>query len=90
MAQKLTLDCPVTYQIEVQGFLDEDQSDRFGEMSIQPVVGPTGFSITRLTGTVLDQAELHGLLRKLYDLGLPLISVARIMPDQLDEGGSKS
>jgi hypothetical protein len=84
MALKLTLDCPVTYQIEVQGFLDEDQSDRFGEMSIKPVVGPTGYSITRLTGTVLDQAELHGLLRKLYDLGLPLISVARIMSDQLD------
>ncbi len=30
---------------------------------------------TRLTGTVVDQAALHGLLRKLYDLGLPLLSV---------------
>jgi hypothetical protein len=78
--QKLTLDCPATYQIEVQGYLDEGRSDWFEGMAIVPQVGAEGTSITRLTGTVVDQAVLHGLLRKLYDLGLPLLSVDCIQP----------
>lgn len=80
MRQKLTLDCPATYQIEVQGYLDEHRSDWFDGMAIMPQVGTEGTSVTRLTGTVIDQAALHGLLRKLYDLGLPLLSVNRIEP----------
>jgi len=82
--QKLTLDCPATYQIEVQGYLDERRSDWFDGMVIAPQVGAEGTSITRLTGAVVDQAALHGLLRKLYDLGLPLLSIKRIGPEQLD------
>ncbi len=39
---------------------------------------------TLLTGPVGDQAALHGLLRKVRDLGLPLLSVTRIEPDQGD------
>ncbi len=39
---------------------------------------------TLLTGPVVDQAALHGLLRKVRDLGLPLLSVTRIEPDQGD------
>jgi hypothetical protein len=77
-AQRLTLDGPATYQIEVQGYLDERRSDWFDGLAIVPHVDAEGSSITRLTGTVVDQAALHGLLRKLYDLGLPLLSVNRI------------
>jgi hypothetical protein len=40
---------------------------------------------TLLTGPVVDQAALHGLLRKVRDLGLPLISVSQIQSDQADE-----
>jgi hypothetical protein len=40
---------------------------------------------TLLTGKVVDQAALHGLLRKVRDLGMPLISVNRIEPDQTND-----
>ena len=75
MKQKLTLDYPAIYQIEVQGYLDESRSDWFDNMTIVPRADSQGVSVTRLTGTVIDQAALHGLLRKLYDLGMPLLSV---------------
>ena len=76
--QKLTLDCQASYQIEVQGYLDERRSEWFDGMSIAPQASAEGASITRLTGSVVDQAALHGLLRKLYDLGLPLLLVNRV------------
>ena len=81
MSQHLSLDCPVIYQIEVQGYLDESRSDWFDGMSVVPRVDPKGASITKLTGTVIDQAALHGILRKLYDLGMPLLSVNIIKSD---------
>ena len=71
-------DCPVIYQISVQGYLDERRADWFDGMVIVPQVSAEGVSITQLTGEVVDQAALLGLLRKLYDLGLTLISVKRI------------
>jgi hypothetical protein len=40
---------------------------------------------TILTGPVVDQAALHGLLKKVRDLGMPLLSVTRIQPSQTDE-----
>ena len=73
--QKLTVGCPATYQIEVHGYLDTRWSDWFDDMVITPVVDAEGTSITRVSGTVVDQAALHGMLRKLYDLGLPLLSI---------------
>ena len=72
---KLTQDCPATYQIEVQGYLEEHWSDWFDGMAIVAQVGAEGTHVSRLTGTVVDQAALQGMLRKLYDLGLPLLSV---------------
>jgi len=42
------------------------------------------------TGPVVDQAALHGLLRKVCDLGMPLLSVNRIEPRQTDEADVKS
>ena len=72
--QKLTLDRPATYQIKVPGHLDESWSDWDGKMTITIESDVDGLPVTTLTGTV-DQAALHGLLRWLYSLGLPLISV---------------
>ena len=74
---KFKPDCPVIYQIIVQGYLDENRSDWFDGMDIEPQVDADGRSVTKLTGKVVDQAALHGLLRKLYDLGLSLLSIKR-------------
>ena len=76
---KLTLHRPATYQIKVSGHLGESWSDWAGEMTIAVESEGDGLPIgdrpvTTLTGT-LDQAALLGLLRRLYSLGLPLISV---------------
>jgi hypothetical protein len=76
--QKLTLGCPTTYRIEVQGYLDEKRSEWFDGMTIVPQILVEDTAITTLTGTVVDQAALHGLLRKLYALGMPLLSVNRV------------
>ena len=70
-------DSPVIYQFIVQGYLDESRSDWFDGMDIEPQVDEEGRSVTKLTGKVVDQAALHGLLRKLYDLGLSLLSIKR-------------
>jgi hypothetical protein len=72
--QKPTLDRPATYQIKVPGELDESRSDWAGGMAITVESEGEGPPVTTLTGTV-DQAALQGLLRRLYSLGLPLISV---------------
>ena len=71
---KLSLDRPATYQIKVPGELGESWSDWVGGMTITVESEGDGPPITTLTGTV-DQAALQGLLRRLYSLGLPLISV---------------
>ena len=72
--RKLTLDQPTTYEIKVPGHLDEAWSDWVGGMTITVGCGDDGPPTTTLTG-VVDQAALHGLLRRLYCLGLPLMSV---------------
>jgi len=72
--QKLTLDRPAAYEIKVPGHFDESWSLWTGGMTITVDRGDDGSPITILTGTV-DQAGLHGILRRLYSLGLPLISV---------------
>ena len=87
--QKLTLDCPATYVIEVQGYLAEHWSDWLGGMMIDPQASVEGADITRLTGTVIDQAALHGVLRKLYDLGLPLLSITCTGPKRENQEVSR-
>ena len=72
--RKLTLDRPVTYQIKVPGKLDVSWADWAGKMALTVESEGDGPPVTTLTGD-LDQAALHGLLRRLYSLGLPLISV---------------
>ena len=80
---KLTLDQSTTYQIKVPGELDASWSDWAGGMTIAVESEVDGLPVTTLTGTV-DQAALQGLLRRLYSLGLPLISVNWIEPGQDD------
>ena len=72
--QKLTLDRAATYQIKVPGHLDQSWSDWAGGITITVESEGDGPPVTTLTGKV-DQAALQGLLRRLYSLGLPLISV---------------
>jgi len=76
--QKLTLYRPVTYQVQIPGKMDETWLDWFGEIAIDTDSDENGFPITTLIGT-FDQAALIGLLRRLYSLGLPLISVAYLV-----------
>ena len=80
--QKLSLDRPATYEIKVPGYLDESWSDWAGGMTIAVEIEGDGPPVTTLTG-ILDQAALQGLLRRLYSLGLPLISVVCV------EGGDR-
>ena len=73
--RKLTLHQPATYQIKVPGHLDQSWSDWAGGMTVTVESEHDGSPITTLTGVVADQAALQSLLRRLYSLGLPLISV---------------
>ena len=66
------------YEIRLQGSLDPRWSAWLGGLDITP--GTDG--ITVLHAAAVDQSALHGLLARLRDIGLPLISVARIRPGQ--------
>lgn len=83
--QKLTLDRPVAYQVKVPGCLDESWSEWDGKLKLAIENPPDGPPVTTLSG-VLDQAALQGLLRRLYALGLPLISVNWVQDDPDDAG----
>ena len=63
-----------TYRIHVDGHLDETWSDWFGGLAIQHQEDGT----TLLLGSLADQAALHGVLARIRDLALPLLSVHRI------------
>jgi len=78
MKQRPSTDKPTTYWIRVQGTLDKRWSDWFSGMAITSEIGGDGSPITSLTGPVADQAILRGILVKIWDLNLTLISVTRI------------
>ncbi len=65
------------YEIRVQGYIDTRWEEWLNGMSLRYT--PDGN--TTLTGPLPDQAALHGVLAKIRDLGIPLISVKRIDPD---------
>jgi len=88
VTQKLTLDRPATYQIKVPGRLDDSWSEWGGEMTVTVETDDDDRPVTTLTGAV-DQAALQGLLRRLYSLGLPLISVICIDPGQQETSDAK-
>ena len=67
-------DEPATYEIRLKGHL----SDRWAGWFEDVAIGLDEDGTTRLTGPVIDQAALHGLLKQVRDLGLPLISVNQV------------
>lgn len=69
------------YQIRLKGHLDARWSDWFGGATIAHNADGT----TLLTVTMIDQAALHGLLRTIRDLGLPLIMINGITPAASDD-----
>lgn len=64
-------DTPIIYQIRIRGHLGRQWADRFEELSITLEADGT----TLLTGPVIDQAALHGILRRIRDLGITLLAV---------------
>jgi hypothetical protein len=70
-------DEPGRYEIRLKGQLEARWADWFAGMTI--TWGDNGDTL--LTGPVADQAALYGLLRKVRDLGLPLVSVLRVKPE---------
>ena len=69
---------PGRYEIRLKGHLDERWAERFEGLTLSHDSDGT----TILAGLVVDQAALHGVLRKVRDLGMPLLSVVHIGPDQ--------
>jgi hypothetical protein len=78
--QKENPDQPLVYQIRIEGHLDDQWTDWFGNLTITLEDNGDTF----LTGIVIDQAMLYGLLRKVRDLGLSLVSVNRVEISQSD------
>jgi hypothetical protein len=66
---------PTVYQIRVKGHLGSQWTDWFGGLTV--TLEDNGETL--LTGPVVDQAALHGLLKKVRDLGIPLVSVVSIV-----------
>ena len=74
MSNGREFDKPGAYQVRVKGTLDESKSGWFDGFAIIPQAD----NETLLTGSVADQISLHGLLSRIRDLGLPLLSVVRV------------
>jgi len=71
---------PLVYQIRIKGHLGRQWTNWFGGLTI--TLEDNGETL--LTGPVVDQAALHGLLRKVRDLGMPLLSVSCVEPGQAE------
>ncbi len=74
---------PVIYEIRVRGVLDEGWSSWLGGMTIVPQASGD----TLLRGPIRDQAALHGLIVKIRDMGLPLLSVNHADAQPVGEDG---
>ena len=71
---------PGRYEIRLKGHLDARWATWFDGLTLTQESDGT----TVVQGPVVDQAALHGLLQKVRDVGLPLVSVTRVEPDQPD------
>src|SRR5574341_2330249 len=76
----------VVYQIRLKGHLGSQWTDWFEGLTI--TLEEDGNTL--LTGPVIDQAALHGLLKKVRDLGMPLVSVSPLEHGQVDQSNVKS
>jgi NADPH:quinone reductase-like Zn-dependent oxidoreductase len=74
-------DQPVIYQVRIKGHLDRQWTEWFGGLTLTQEEDGN----TLLTGPVIDQAALHGLLKSVRDLGMPLLSINRVQPNPPDE-----
>ena len=77
---------PGLYEIRIRGKLDDRWSDWFGGMTITEEANGN----TLLSGLVVDQSALHGLLRKVRDTGIRLISVNLVSPCQSDDSDANN
>ena len=66
---------PAIYQIRLKGHLGSQWTDWFGGLTV--TLEDNGETL--LTGPVVDQAALHGLIKKVRDLGMPLVSVVSVV-----------
>ena len=78
-------DQPVSYEIRIKGHLGHQWTDWFGGLTLK--LEDNGDTL--LTGPVVDQAALYGLLKKVRDLGMPLLSVDPVEPGQADASDFK-
>lgn len=78
MSPNISLDQPNSYQIRVQGALDESWAEFFEEMEIRIETAQDGNQVTTLRGCLPDQAAVQGVLQKLYNLGFPLLGVEHL------------
>ena len=85
MPDKLDPDQPTIYQIRIKGHLGQQWTDWFAGLTI--TLEETGDTL--LTGPVVDQPALHGLMKKVRDLGMPLLTVNRLESNQVDVGTSQ-
>ena len=83
---------PATYKISVQGTLDKYLSAYYGGMTIENRSDPKRDAMTILTGLLVDQSALMGVLNSLHDTGYPILlvecieaSAMRILPDLLSD-----
>jgi hypothetical protein len=76
---------PTAYQIRLKGHLDCQWTDWFEGLTI--TLEDNGDTL--LTGPLVDQAALHGLIKKARDLGMPLLSVSPVEPGQADTHDAK-
>ena len=73
---------PEVYEIRFQGHLSSYRARMFEGMEM--IIGPDGETV--LTGPVIDQAALHGILNRIRDLGVPLLSVKQLSADEANAG----
>ena len=75
---------PATYKISVVGVLEESYSDRLGGLTIRNCAPDqnTGKPIVTLTGRLVDQAALFGVLNALYNMRMPLLAVECMRIDE--------
>jgi len=78
LIQKTDPSEPMVYQIRIEGHLGLQWTDWFGGLTI--ALEDNGDTL--VTGPVVDQAALHGLLKKVRDLGMPLVSLNPVEPSQ--------